>query len=243
MVDGFIKHIEEAITFVKGHKKYIKASESKRKLANLYIKYWLPYSTDFKSKFGKKTHSIIESNLSKIYSFTKKDFFEKKKVLQLLSNISPFLDEIKIDLIRKYGYVIEYNKKTEIVKKLQKINFKGTLEYLKNSEQDYNSGKWKPCCFNARLAMEEFLREFRENVTGKSVRGGTVGDHISVLEPILNIQLGDKLLIKNGLYGFLSNKGGHATTENPQLEDSKMSLTINYIFYDFFLEKFGGFLK
>jgi hypothetical protein len=91
--------------------------------------------------------------------------------------------------------------------------------------------------------MEEFLREFRENTTGKSVNTGTVGDHVSALEPILKIQLGDKLLIKSGFYSFLSNKGGHATTENPNLDDAKMALTINYIFYDFFLEKFSKFLR
>ncbi len=243
MIYALDKYLKEIISLVKEHKKYISSIRSKNKLADLYLKHWLPYSIDFKDKFGKDQYSKIEGSLSEIYRLTKKDFFEKKKIIHLLNNIAPILDEIKVDLIRKYGYVIEHNKKTDIVKKLSELNFDGTLKYLKNSEVDYDTGKWKSCCFNARLSMEEFLRKFRTNVTGKSVHGGTVGDHISILEPILQIQLGEKLLIKNGFYGFLSNKGGHATVEDPKLNDAKMSLTINYIFYDFFLEKFGGFLK
>jgi hypothetical protein len=116
--------------------------------------------------------------------------------------------------------------------------FDGTLNYLKEAEEAYTKSKWKQSCFNSRLTLEEFLREFREKVLKTSIHFGTATDHISVLKTKLKLSLGEQLLLK-GFYGFLSNKGGHATTDRPTQEDAKMALYINYVCFEYFLEKFG----
>jgi len=49
-------------------------------------------------------------------------------------------------------------------------------------------------------------------------------------------------LIK-GFYGFLSNKGCHATTYKPSQEDAKIAIYLNLICVEFLLEKFGKYPK
>lgn len=241
MFDQFIDEFSKLFEIIKSRKKYIRSSAYKDKLISFYEERWLPYSLDFKKKFGQNKFNIIEDGLYQSYKYAKSSFFEKSKVILLFKRIEKVLEGIKIDLIRKYGYVIEYNKKDDIIKDLKKFGFKGTVSYLNDAEKDYKNNKWKTACFNSRLAMEEFLREFREKITGKSVSGGTVGDHTSHLKNIKKLSNGEEKLIKNGFYGFLSNKGGHATKDIPTPEDAKLSIYLNYICYEYFLEKFGKF--
>jgi len=168
---------------------------------------------------------------------------EKAKLIIELKKIVPVLDEIKLYHLRNYGYIIETSKKDEVIDTLKAKKFSGTLKYLTESEKDFKVAKWKPSCFNSRLALEEFLREFREQFSNSHVKGGTVGDHVANLKAPLSFELGEIQLIKNGLYGFLSNKGGHATKDRPSEEDAKLAITLNYVFIGYFFEKFGRFLS
>lgn len=220
---------------------YITSKELKEKIAEFYKNSWLPISEDFKNKFGELNYNFIENSLFDLYKNTKTNVMVKRRLLSILKPIEPILDSIQIELIRKYGAIIEYDKRKQIVDNLIKYGFKGTLGYLKDSEGKFGNGEWKNCCFSARLAIEEFMREFREKVTKKSVQKGTLSNHINPIKQKVGLKEGEIKLIEEGFYGFLSEKGGHATTDIPDREDSAIAIYIVYLTSDYLLNKYSSF--
>lgn len=242
MILQFYKDLLDLLRFIKSHKKYISSRSAKDRIIAFYESFWLPHSLDFKKKYGEKKHLIIQTALSNSYKYAKKDHVEKNKLIQELQKVEPVLEEIKHEYLINYGYIIQHDTKTEVISDLKSKNFVGTLKYLNEAENEFQLGKWKPSCFNSRLALEEYLREFRQKVFKKQIKVGTVSDHVAELKSHLGLELGEIQLIKNGLYAFLSNKGGHATTDRPSEEDANLAITLNYIFIGYFFDKFERFL-
>jgi hypothetical protein len=240
------KFVSDFFKFYENIKKqqvsYITEEKIKEEIADFYKTSWLPVSQDFKEKFGESTYNLIENNLFDLYRTTKANVLVKKRLLAILKNIEPLIDTIQIEIIRKYGVVIEYDKKKQIIEDLSKYNFSGTLKYLKNSERDFNGGDWKDSCFNARLSLEEFMRELREKITKKSVPKGTLSNHINPIKEKIGLKDGEIKLIEQGFYGFLSEKGGHATKDIPDREDSTISIYLVYIICDYILKKYSKYI-
>jgi len=242
MLKNFMTGFSELYFLIEEQKTYITNKNVKERISNFYKSYWLPISQDFKIKFGESSYNFIENNLFELYRNTKSNVLVKKRLITILKIIEPVLDGIQIELIRKYGVVIEYDKKKQIIEELIQYSFTGTLSYLKNSEKNFEKGEWKDCCFNARLALEEFMREFREKLTKKQVKSGSLGDHINPIKSKIKMKDSEIKLIKEGFYGFLSEKGGHATTDMPDREDSIIAIYLIYIISDYLLKKYSNYI-
>lgn len=243
MINQFLSDFDGLLSLIKTQKTYIRSRETKAKIIQLYESKWLPYSLDFKATYGDDEYSTIETALLNCYRRAKKDIIEKTKIIQELNKVETVLERIKLSNLRNYGFIIEKSRKNDVIDILKTKQFVGTLKYFSEAEKDHQSGKWKASCFNSRLALEEFFREFREKFQKCRISGGTVGEHIEILKGPLCIEQGELQLIKQGLYGFLSNKGGHATKDKPTEEDSRLSIILNYVFIEYFIEKFGKFLN
>jgi hypothetical protein len=242
MINEFIQGYYDIIKFVKGHKKYIRSEKSKQRLSSFYEKTWLPYSLNFKTRFGIKDHDIIEKALNSIYVLCKRDFIEKNKIKSILLSADTAIENIKLNLIRDCGFIIERSQKENITEALKKGGFNGTLTYLEEAESDFKNGKFKSACSNVRHAMDEYFREFRERVFKQSISGVTASEHIAALNNKLKIPSSEQCLLKNGIYLFLSHKGGHGTTDRPLREDAKLSINLIYISFEYFLSKYGKYL-
>jgi hypothetical protein len=242
MLNDFLNSFSEIYSLIERQKTYITSKEIKEKISDFYKTNWLPISQDFKIKFGESSFNFVENNLFELYRSTKSNVLVKKRLLAIFKVVEPVLDGIQIEIIRKYGVVIEYDKKKQIVEELLRFQFNGTLTYLRNSEKDFQTGDWKDCCFNARLAIEEFMREFREKLTKKPVKNGTLGNHIPPIKNKIPLKDSEIKLINEGFYGFLSEKGGHATTDVPDREDSVISIYLIYIISDYLLKKYSSFI-
>ncbi len=243
LFNNFLKKYNDIEVLIKGHKKYIRSTQTKQILRNLYEKEWLPYSLNFKSRFGQEDYNAIESALKSIYLLSKKDFIEKNKIKNLLNSASPALEGIKLNLIRDFGFIIEESQKERIIKTLKQFNFSETIIYIENAEKDLRSNKPKPACSNARHAVDEFFRNFREMLFKKKISGVTASEHIAVINNKLNMPSSELALLKNGLYVFLSHKGGHGTTDKPSPEDAKLSIDLIYILFGYILDKYGKCLN
>lgn len=242
MINEFIQEYYDIIKFIKGHQKYIRSGKSKQRISDFYEKSWLPYSQNFKKLFGDKDYDIIEKALNSAYKFCKRDFIEKNKIKSIFHLVEPIVENIKLNLIRDYGFIIEKSQKENIIEALKNSGFNSALTYLQEAEEDFKNGKLKPTCFNVRLAMDEFFREFREKVFKKTISGVTAPEHIVALNNKLKIPSSEQSLLKNGVYLFLSHKGGHGTTDRPSSEDAKLSINLIYICFDYFLNKYGKHL-
>lgn len=232
----------ELFSLIEKQKTYMTSKLLKEKIIKFYKSQWLPISEDFKKKFGESTYTFLENNFFELYKSTKTNILVKKRIVGILKCVEPILDNLQIELIRKYGVVIEYDKRKQILDELSKYGFNGTLDYLKNSEKDFERGDWKDACFNARLAIEEFMREFREKVTKKPVQKGNLGNHINPIKAKIGLKDGEIKLIEAGFYGFLSEKGSHATTDIPDREDSVIAIYIIYITSDYILKKYASYI-
>lgn len=242
MIDNFISSFSQLIASIEKQNKYITTKLMKDKIEDFYKRDWLPISQDFKDKFGESSYNLVENKLFEIYRHTKANVLVKKKLIDALKIIEPILDNIQIETIRKYGTIIEYDKKKQILQDLTKYNFNGTIGYLKNSEKDFKSGDWKNTCSNSRLALEEFTRELREKVTRRSVPRGTLSNHITPIKVKTGLKDAEIKLIKEGFYGFLSEKGSHATIDIPDREDGVISIYLVYIVSDYILKKYSQYI-
>lgn len=243
MVNKFIQEYYDIIKLIKSHKKYIRSDSTKQCLSEFYEKKWLPYSLDFKKQYGQQNYDIIENALLWAYKNSKKDFIEKNKIKTRLEQISSVLDGIKHSLIRNYGFIIETSQKENIIKTLRQLDFKDTIGFIEDSEKEFRNGHSKPACTNARHAMDEFFRNFRERLFNKNIVGVTATEHIGTINNKIKMPSSEAALFKNGVYLFLSHKGGHATTDKPTPEDAKLSINLIYICFEYFLEKYGKYLN
>ncbi|UCB56478.1 MAG: hypothetical protein JSV30_04520 [Candidatus Omnitrophota bacterium] len=243
MINEFIQEYFDIVKFSKAHKKYIRGNKSKRRLSDFYEKSWLPYSRNFEKIFGKKDHDIIEGALYSIYKLCKKDFIEKKRIKSILNLTTPTIENIKLNLIRDFGFIIERGQKENIIEILKNAGFESTIIYIEDAENDFKNGKSKSTCTNTRHAIDEFFREFREKVFKKSISGVTASEHIAALNNKLKIPTSEQSLLKNGIYVFLSHKGGHGTTDRPSLEDAKLSINLIYICFEYFLNKYNKYFN
>jgi hypothetical protein len=215
---------------------YIRSVRVKELMINFFKKSWLPNSEYFKDNFGLKKFNIIEGNSKKLYDLAKREYFTKKDALSLINPIEKILEEIDFDLIRR-GSIIEINMKKEIIDSLKRNNFSKTVEYASNAEKEFSQNKWKETCIQSRLAIEEFLRKVRENMKNESIERGTGSDHLDYLEHEKIISFGERKVLQNGFYHFLSEKGDHATKEIIDEIDAKTSLYIFYIFVEYISNK------
>jgi hypothetical protein len=200
----------------------------------------LPGSEDFRKKFGKKNFEVVESNARAMYNLVKTPKPWKAELISHINNIEGILDEIELEFIRQYGSVVEISAKEEIIKTLRDRGFVGVIGYIKKAETEFSNKNSKECCYQARLAIEEFFRFIREKISQKNVPRGSLGDHLDYLEKVTQtITHSERLLVQNGFYAFLSEKGNHATKDVPSPEDAKLSLYILYILTEYYLEKLG----
>ncbi len=228
---------------IKAQKKYIRSAQTKQSIKDFYENEWLPYSNDFKKRFGQTDYNAIENVLIGVHALCKRDVIEKNKIIRLLNPVSSTLDRIKFNLIRDTGLVIDESQKEDILKILNKFNFKETIAYIEDAEKDFKNNKLRPACTNARHAVDEFFRNFREVLFGNKISGVTATEHISIINNKLHLPSSEQALLKNGLYVFLSHKGGHGTTDRPSPEDVKLSINLVYILFEYFLNKYGKFLE
>jgi len=243
MIDTFIKSYYELIEIIKKRRKYIRSKKIKQLIINYYEEKWLPYSKDFKKQYGAEYHDKIENTLYAAYSMCRKEVVAKKKLKETMIEIENIIETLKLNLIRDYGFIIEKSRKEKVVDNLKNLNFKGTIKYIKSAEKEFEKGEMKTSCDKSRLSVDEFFREFREKVFNTEIYGVSATEHIAALNNKLNITKAEQALIKNGIYVFLSHKGGHATTDNPTPEDAKLSLDITYALFNYFIEKFSKYFS
>lgn len=220
---------------------YVGSSTSRESIVSFYKNTWLPISEDFRKKFGKKNFMVVEENARAMYDLIKSPKPWRAELLTDIGKIQQILDEIELDFIRRYGSVIEINVKEEITDILKMQGFVETVSYIKKAETEFSAGNHKECCYQARLAIEEFFRNVREKASGKIVTRGSLGNHIDYLQKQAKvITFSERQLIQYGFYAFLSEKGDHATKDTPSPEDGKLSLYVLYILIEYCLDKFEG---
>jgi len=233
-----MEELRQIQRMVKESGSYVGSSTTRENIANFYRNTWLPISEDFKKKFGKENFKVIEDNAHALYDLVKAPKPWKTDLLRHIGKIEEILDEIEIDSIRRQGSVIEINAKEEITNILKSKGFADTVSYIKKAETEFSGGNYKECCYQARLAIEEFFRNMREKFSGKSVGRGILRDHMDYLQKQANvITFSERQLIQRGFYAFLSEKGNHATEDVPSLEDGKLSLYILYTLIEYCLDK------
>jgi len=215
---------------------YIRSEAIKNLISDFYKKNWLPVSEKFNLNFGTDVHDKVESELTRLYDLSKKNYFPKSSVLQIIQGLERIFDGIHIEMIRK-GSVIEMETKKEIMDSLKKSGFSDTLTFIQNAEKEFSQKKSKETCQQVRLSIEELFRKIREITTATPMTRGTLGDHLDHLEKLNKISFAERQLIQKGFYAFLSEKGDHATKDVPDESDAKISLYIFYIIVEYILEK------
>jgi hypothetical protein len=215
---------------------YIRSEASKNLISDFYKTDWLPISEKFNVNFGTDIHDKVESEFTKLYDLSKKDYFLKSSALQILQSLVEILDGLHVEMIRK-GSVIETDTKKEIIDSLTKSGFSNTLTFIQNAEKEFSQKKSKETCQQVRLSIEEFFRKIREMISGTPITRGSLGVHLDHLENLNKISFAERQLIQKGFYAFLSEKGDHATSDVPDESDAKISLYIFYIIVEYVLEK------
>ena len=61
MLNNFILELNNALDFVRSQKKYVRSGKSKERLRLLYEKSWLPFSMDFRTKFGNSNFKLSKT--------------------------------------------------------------------------------------------------------------------------------------------------------------------------------------
>jgi len=120
MFDSFIKKFYSLFEILKKQKKFIRSSPVKNKFLEFYENEWLPISDSIGETFGYFISNEIESNLHTLYNYCKRDYVEKKRVLKILKEAEPHVEEIKFKIIKKRKSAIKpkYKKTIPLSKKL-----------------------------------------------------------------------------------------------------------------------------
>ncbi len=224
---------------VKDSGKHIYAQTLKDGLSSLYKDEWVPLSQDFRTKHGDRVYKSVEDNLRKLSEYARRRDVPKKSVLPILKELETALEEIEIEEIRSSGSSVKPDIRDEMLALLDSKSFGRTVEYIREAEKEFAETKFKESCIHARLAIEELFRRARETKSGASVSRGMLPNHIDYFKQLGLISDAEEKLIRFGFYGFLSEKGNHATTEAVSREDAQLSINILYSLVQYCLSKFS----
>jgi hypothetical protein len=236
---SLLEAVLELRLMVQQTKRYISSEKIKKKMRELYKERWVPMSVHFGEQYGPEQCAELEEGFQVLFENGKRHHVEKRRIMNILVELENHLERIDIENLRASGSAVEPKIREELVGLLRSKGFGKTIEYMRKAEAEFAEGKYKESCIQSRLALEEIFRRAREIDSGKPVPRGMLPNHIDYFKKNGLLSDAEEKLIRYGVYGFLSEKGNHATLEEISLEDAQLSININYSLAHYLLEKLG----
>ena len=235
---NLLRQIEDVKSVFLRGPTYVSSNKMKGSIRDLYMKGWVPISLEFKKRHGQGSYDEIEEALSKLYEYSRRHHIQKDKVMAVIRTVIPLLERIEIESIRN-GSSIEPGTRESLRRVLGEKGFSRATGYVDKAETEFSDGKYDETCIQSRIAIEEVFRQARELHSGRAVRRGTLPNHLDYFKKEGLISEAEEKLLRYGFYGFLSEKGNHATLESVSREDAQLTLSLLYSLTQYVLVKVG----